>query len=161
MNSDFESLEKKFFVFFQNLRLPRKLLIEIPILLNELHTFTEASNLALSAVCYLRIEHFDESVPVEIVIGKTRVAPIKRMTFPNLEQQAAVYGAQLAQIVKNEMDIEIHKQVFWSVSTTVWYWVRTPDIRHRTFIANTLDKSSDVSSAQGCFFFSSARSPAR
>ena len=147
-------------MFFQNVHLPRKLLNEIPILLIELHTFTNASDLALSAVCYLRTEHFDESVSVEFVIGKARVAPIKRMTFPNLELQVAVYGAQLAQIVKNEMNIEIHKQVFWSVSTTVRYWLRTPNIRHRIFIANKLDKILDVSSAQDCFYFSSARNPA-
>ena len=46
------------------------------------------------------------------VIGKARVAQIKRMTIPNLELQAAVYGAQLAQFVKDEMDIEIHKKIF-------------------------------------------------
>ena len=126
----------------------------------ELHTFTNASELALSAVSYLRIEHIDESVSVAFVIGKARVAPIKRMTIPNLELQAAVYGAQLAQFVRDEMDIEIHKQVFWSDSTTVLYWLRTPEIRHRIFTANRLAKNLDVSSAQDWFYISSTRNPA-
>ena len=34
------------------------------------------------------------------------------MTIPNLELQADVYGAQLAQFVKDEMNIEIQKQFF-------------------------------------------------
>ena len=110
-NSDFENLKKEL-SSFKDVHLPRKLLNEIPISSIELHTFTDASELVLSAVSYLRIEHIDESVSVAFVIGKARVAPIKRMTIPNLELQAAVYGAQLAQFVRDEMDIEIHKQVF-------------------------------------------------
>ncbi|XP_075256011.1 uncharacterized protein LOC142348522 [Convolutriloba macropyga] len=158
-NSDFENLRKEL-SSFKDVHLPRKLLNEIPISSIELHTFTDASELALSAVSYIRIEHIDESVSVAFVIGKARVAPIKRMTIPNLELQAAVYGAQLAQFVRDEMDIEIHKQVFWSDSTTVLYWLRTPEICHRIFIANRLAKILDVCSAQDWFYISSTRNPA-
>ena len=122
--------------------------------------FTDASELALSAVCYLRNEHIDESVSVTFVIGKTRVATIKRMTVPNLGLQAAVYGAQLAQFVKDDMDIENDKHVFWSVSMTVWYWLRASKIRHRIFIAIRVAKILDVSSAQDWFYILSARKPA-
>ena len=158
-NSDFENLKKEL-SSFQDVHLPRKLFNEIPISLIELHTFTDASELVLSAVSYLRIEHIGESVSVAFVIGKARVAPLKRMTIPNLELRAAVYGAQLAQFVRDEMDIEIHKQVFWSDSTTVLYWLRTPEIRHRIVIANTLAKILDNSSAQDWFYISSTRNSA-
>ncbi|XP_075263453.1 uncharacterized protein LOC142355053, partial [Convolutriloba macropyga] len=157
--SVFENLKKEL-AFFEDVHLPRKLLNEKPISSIELHTFTDASELALSAVSYLRIEHIDESVSAAFVIGKPRVAPIKRMTVPNLELQGAVYGAQLAQFVKDEVDIEIHKKVFWSDSTTALYWLRPPEIRHRIFIANRLAKILDVSSAQVWFYISSTRSPA-
>ena len=80
-------------------------------------------------------------------MGKARVAPIKRMTIPNLELQAAVYAAQLAQFVTEEHDIHINEKVFWSDSTTVLYWLRTPEIRHRIFVANRLAKILDVSPA--------------
>ena len=118
---------------------------EIPISSTELHTFTDASEQPLLAVSCLPIEHIDETVSVAFVIGKARVAPLKRMTIPNLELQAAVYGAQIAQFVKDKMDFEILKQVFWSDSTTVLYWLRTPEICHRIFIANRLAKILDVS----------------
>ena len=95
-NSDFENL-KKDFSSFQDIHLPRKLLNEIPISSIELHTFTDASELAISAVSYLRIEHIDESISVAFVIDKARFAPIKRMTIPNLAFQAAVCCAHLAQ----------------------------------------------------------------
>ena len=78
----------------------------------------------------------------------------------NLKLQAAVYGAQLAQFVKDEMDIEIHKQVFLSDSTTVLYWLRTPEICHRIVFANKLAKILDVSSAQDWFYISFTKNPA-
>ena len=90
------------------------------------------------------------------MIGKAK----KRMTIPNLELQAAAYDAQLAQFVKDEMDIEIQKQVFWSDSTTVLYWLRTATIRHRIVIANKLAKILDVSSTKDYFYISSTRNPA-
>ena len=82
------------------------------------------------------------------------------MSIPNLELQAAVYGAQLAQFEKVEMDIEIQKQVFWSDNTTVLYWLRTPEISHRIFIANRLATILDDSSAQYWFYISSTINPA-
>ena len=93
-------------------------------------------------------------------MGKARVAPIKRMTVPNLELQAAVYGAQLAQFIREEQDIEYSDCVFWSDSTTVLYWLRTPEMRHRIFVANRIAKILDVSSAFDWKYVSSKANPA-
>ena len=51
------------------------------------------------------------------------------------------------------------KKFFWSDSTTGLYWLRTPEIRHRIFIANRLAKILDFSSAQDWFYISSTRNP--
>ena len=61
----------------------------------------------------------DQLIAVRLVIGKARVAPLKKMTIPNFELQAAVYGAQLAQFVKEEQDIGFAESIFWSDSTTL------------------------------------------
>ena len=126
----------------------------------ELHTFTEASDYALSAISYMQIEYSDRSISVKFVIGKAPVAPMKKMTVPNLELQAAVYGAQLAQFIKEEQDIEYSDCVFWSDSTTVLYWLRTPEMRHRIFVAIRIAKILDVSSAFDGKYVSSTVNPA-
>ena len=82
------------------------------------------------------------------------------MTIPNLELQAAVNGAQLAQFVKEEQDIDFAESIFWSDSTTVRYWLRTPEMRHRIFIANRLVKILDVSSVFDWRYIPSAANPA-
>ena len=114
----------------------------------------------LSAVCYIRVDHIDESISVAFVISKASVAPKKWITIPKLELHAAVYGAELAQFVKEEMDISIHKQVLWSDNTTVLYWLGKFEIRHWMFLANRLAKNLDISSAHDWFYILLARNPA-
>ena len=111
---------------FKDVEIPRNYIPDKTVSSIELHTFIDASKYALSAVSYMSIEYSDRSISVKFFMGKARVAPIKRMTMPNLEMQAAVYGDQLAQFIKEEQDIEYSDCVFWSDSTTVLYWLRTP-----------------------------------
>ena len=144
----------------KDLEIPRNYFLDKPIWSVQLHTFTDASEFALLAVCYIRVEYSDQSIAVRFVIGKARVAPLKKMIIPNLELQAAVYGAQLAQFVKEEPDIDFAKSIFWSDSTTVLYWLLTPEMRQRIFIANRLAEILDVSSAFDWRYIPSAANPA-
>ena len=93
-------------------------------------------------------------------MGKARVAPIKRMTIANLELQVAVSGVQLAQFTKEEQDIEYSDCVFWFDSTTVLYCLRTPEMRHRIFVANRIAKFLDVSSTFDWNYVPSTANPA-
>ena len=145
---------------FKDIEIPRKYFLGKTISSIELHIFTDASEYALSAVSYMRIEYSDRSISVKFVMGKSRVAPIKRMTIPNLELQAAVYGAQIAQFIKEEQDKEYSDCVFWSDSTTVLYWLRTPEMRHRIFVAIRIAKILDVSAAFDWKYVSSKANPA-
>ena len=156
---DFVSLRDKIPIF-KDLQIPRNYFLDKPIRSVQLHTFTDASEFALSAVCYIRIEYSDQSIAVRFVIGKASVAPLKKITIPNLELQAAVYGAQLAQFVKEEQDIDLTQSIFWSDNTTVLYWLRTHEMRHRIFIANRSAKILDVSSAFDWRYIPSAANPA-
>ena len=145
---------------FREVSIPRCLFINKAIKETALHNFSDASDYALLAVSYLRIEYLDETVQVKFIMGEARVAPIKRMTNPNLELQAAVYAAQLAQLVREEHDIHNNETVFWSDNTSVLYWLRSPEIRHRIFVANRLAKILDVSTAYDWNYITSADNPA-
>ncbi len=50
----------------------------------QLHGFSDASEDAYSAVVYIRGEDSNGTVHVGLVIAKTRVSPLKRLTIPRL-----------------------------------------------------------------------------
>ena len=98
---------------FKDVKIPGNYFLDETVSSNEFHTFTDASEYALSAVSYMRMEYSDRSISVEIAMGRSRVALIKKMTIPNLEFQAAVYGAQLGKFIKEEKDIEYSVFLVW------------------------------------------------
>ena len=51
----------------------------------QLHGFSDASEEAYASVLYLCIRAPDDSIHVSLVMSKTRVAPLKRLSIPRLE----------------------------------------------------------------------------
>ena len=66
--------------------------VEPPILC----VFAEASQEAFGACAYIREKKDDDTLAVKFVAAKSRVAPIKQLTIPCLELQAAVLANRLA-----------------------------------------------------------------
>ena len=64
---------------------------DVHIAFKQLHRFSEASEQAYSGVVYLRMVDTTCRVHTSLVIVKTKVAPIKRISIPRLE----LCGAQL------------------------------------------------------------------
>lgn len=64
------------------------------------------------------------------------MAPIKLISIPCLELQAAVLGTRLATTIKSELDVKINKTYFWSDSKTVLCWLRSETDRFSSFIAH-------------------------
>ena len=58
----------------------------------ELYTFCDASEEAFAAVCYLRIKS-KKAINIAFVLAKAKVAPLKPLTIPKLELQAAVMAS--------------------------------------------------------------------
>ena len=66
------------------------------------------------------------------------------MAIPNLKLQAAVYGAEMVHFIIEESDYKKLNQLCWSDSTLVLYWLRTPQIRHKIFVANRKAKILNI-----------------
>lgn len=112
----------------------------------QLHTFTDASEIAFAAVCYLRIED-ENGVRCTLVSAKTKVAPTKPMSIPRLELQAAVLGSRLAETVVKGHNIEISRRYFWSDSQTVLKWLESNARKYHPFVAlriGELQESTEI-----------------
>ena len=69
-----------------------------------------------STVGYLIFEFKDRSVCCSFVMAKSRLAPIKTLTMPRLELNAAIIGVKLFNLIIHEIDLSIEKVKFWSDS---------------------------------------------
>ena len=78
----------------------------------QLHIFCDASEAAYGAVGCLRFEFKDGSVCCSFVMAKPRLAPIKTLTIPRLELNAAVIGVKLFNLIIHEIDLPIEKMKF-------------------------------------------------
>ncbi|XP_065182580.1 uncharacterized protein LOC135813411 [Sycon ciliatum] len=77
----------------------------------ELHVFEDASESAFAAAAYFRLSLPDDSTRVAFVFGKSRVAPLKPISIPRLELQAALMASRMADTVRKEHDLPIDRIV--------------------------------------------------
>ena len=84
----------------------------------ELHNFADASTSGYGQCSYLRVKDEDGNVNVSLVMGKSRVAPLKITTIPRLELTAAVVSAKVG-IMLQELNYANLKQFFWTDSKVV------------------------------------------
>ena len=113
----------------------------------QLHIFVDASDALFAAVGYLRVEDSEGVVDVALVGAKTRVAPLKMLSIPRLELQAAVLGVRQATSMLSEHRIFVDKVCFWSDSETVLGWLRCENVRrYKQFVAFRVSEVLDSTS---------------
>jgi hypothetical protein len=118
---------------------------EEPRVKHELHGFSDASNKAFAAVVYLRTEHANGDIEINLVASKTRVAPIKRQSIPRLELLGATILVRLVKSVKEAMSsLKTPPEVFlWSDSYTVLCWIRN-DKTWKPYVQNRVKEIREL-----------------
>ena len=73
---------------------------------------------------------------MSLVIGKCRTAPIKQLSIPRLELQAAFYSVRLRKLIIQERDIPIKSVTQRTDSVTVLKWLNSADKKQNVLVAN-------------------------
>ena len=82
-------------------------------------------------------------------MAKSRLAPIKTLTMPRLELNAAVIGVKLFNLISHETDLPIEKVKFWS--GTMQY-IQDQSQRFKIYLANRISPILErISSNYGKF----------
>ena len=72
---------------------------------------------------------------VNFVTAKSRVAPLKQLTIPHLELQAAVLASRLAKTIREESRIHFKSVHFFTDSTITLAWIKSPSRAFNLFIS--------------------------
>lgn len=83
----------------------------------QLHRFYDASENTFASVVYLRMTDSKGKVHVSLVLAKTKVAPIKRLTILRLELWEHIYWPRFSIIQKKFIQIS----TIWSESQRGWF----------------------------------------
>lgn len=104
----------------------------------QLHAFCDASIKAYAAAIYSRTIDENQRIQVNLLIAKTRVAPIKPVTLPRLELCGAVLLYRLLKQVIEDMKVHKVKCFAWCDSQIVLSWLKRPANQWTTFVANRI-----------------------
>ena len=91
----------------------------------QLQGFADASESAYGACIYLRSTDSENNHTVQLLCAKSRVVPLKKISLPQLELQAALLLAQLTDSISAALSLKIDKRYFWSDSTVTLCWIKS------------------------------------
>ena len=111
----------------------------------EPHHFCDVSMSAYGSVSYLCAVNAEGKIHCSLLLGKSRLAPIRQMTIPRLELSAAVIAVRMDRMLFRELSLEIQDSVFWTDSMIVRQYNYSCSKRFQTFVANWLSVIHDGS----------------
>ncbi|XP_006813137.1 uncharacterized protein LOC102800572 [Saccoglossus kowalevskii] len=126
----------------------------------ELHNFSDASLGGYGVASYLRLIDTNGTIHCSLLMGKSRVAPLKAMTVPRLELTAATVAVKVSRQIQDEIQLPIQRTLFWTDSTIVIQYIRNMATRFQTFVSNRLQIIHDASSPSQWYHVSSEFNPA-
>ena len=111
----------------------------------QLHHFSDASTMGYGQCSYVRFVNEKEEVHCSLIFAKARVAPSKVVTIPRLELTAAVVSAKVSSMLKDELELQLVEEFFWTDSKVVIGYINNEARRFHTFVANRVQLIRDRS----------------
>ena len=106
----------------------------------ELHCFADASPFAYCAAVYVRVLYENGGISCDLLMAKSRVAPINpKHTLPRLELLAALIAARLGVYV-NKCWKTNHPIFCYSDSAITLHWIRQDPTKWKVFVARRVEE---------------------
>ncbi|XP_043271219.1 uncharacterized protein [Venturia canescens] len=122
--------------------------------------FGDASETAFGACLYAVSRDDEGNIHSHLICSKTKVAPLKTISMPRLELEAALLLAKLYTTVKTAYGERLKDVKLWSDSTIVLGWLKTSPNAMKTFVANRISKIQTLTKATDWYHVPSEDNPA-
>lgn len=107
------------------------------------YCFCDASPRAYGAVVYIREFCDGQLLSSNLLVSKSRLAPVKQLTLPRLELMAALLGSRLSHRVKTVTRLSNAR--LFSDSKIVLHWINGDIRRWKLFVSNRIVEISKLS----------------
>ena len=102
--------------------------------------FGDSSQDVFWAVGFLRARlSSSNKTEISFIFGKARVSPMKGLSIPKLELQAALLATRLKDDIVTALNVWINHVYMWTDSTTVLQWLNSTE-KLPVFVANRVDE---------------------
>ncbi|XP_066589314.1 uncharacterized protein [Prorops nasuta] len=119
-----------------------------------------ASEVGYGACVYLRSQNINEQFKIELMCSKSRVAPLKTRTIPQVELCAMQLLTNLVDRVILSIQIKVDQVYLWSDSSIALNWINTQPNLLKTFVANRVVDIRTKSNVNNWFHIQSKDNPA-
>ena len=126
----------------------------------ELHHFSDASVKGYRQCSYLRMIDEQQRIHCTLVMGKSRVAPLKPVTVTRLELTTAVCSVRISQQLRRELSYYIDQEYFWTDSKVVLGYISNESRRFHVFVANRVQEIQNSTSVEQWNHVESKQNPA-
>ena len=116
--------------------------------------------MAISAVAYLKATDENGHTHIGFVMGKSKLAPHPPHTVPRLELCGAVLAVEMAELITEELDTDIHKVTFYTDSRIVLGYINNDNRRFYVCVTNRVTRIRKSTSAEQWHFVSTEHNPA-
>ncbi|KAL9975992.1 hypothetical protein ACROYT_G013221 [Oculina patagonica] len=109
-----------------------------------LHQYSDASDEGYGMCSYLRFVYEDGSIQCSFLVGKSKTMPVRAISIPRLELQAATLSAKIYQVCRDELTYKIDRVVFWTDSQTTLQYIKNETKRFNTYVANRIAEIREI-----------------
>ena len=126
---------------------------------SSLHCFSDACDIGYGCASYMRHVYPDGNVSLSLVMGKSRVLPLKGLTVPRTELVAATTSAKVSALIQDELYQEF-PTFFWIGSKVVLGYINNSSKHFPVIVANCIQKLHSYSSVTQWKYVPSEDNPA-
>ena len=126
----------------------------------ELHHFSDASTEGYGQCSYLRLVDIEGRVYCSLVMGKSRVTPLKQVTIPRLELTAAVLSVRMSSLLREQLQYDNIEETFWCDSRVTLGYISNDAKKFHVFVANRIQQIRDKTESGQWKYVNSQENPA-
>ena len=126
----------------------------------ELHHFSDASEKAYGSCSYIRCINKRGEIHTALLFSKSKVAPIKPLSIPRLELQAALLSARIDSMLRRELSIDLAKSHFWVDSEIALKYIKNDTRRFHVFVSNRIGEIRRLTETNQWYHIAGKENPA-